>query len=274
MSYLLILILCILPFFKVVRCAFFNLPYVAFYSVRDMILYLKERKWKYFTEYGVDMFIGMFGHGKTLSMVHKARSLYRLYGDSINFISNIELKGIPYTPLVNFNQLVDLGEEPEEGKQGTVVLIDEISSVLSHRNYASFPLELIGLLCQQRKRHVYIMCTAQRFFMVDKIWRSITTNVYDCEKLWRFQHVSCYDAWDYENSMNTHLIRKLGHTWWFVRDIDFASYDTSQMIDKNMVSDFISNEESIVRKGLDSSVNELAIKKPSRKFRKQFRKKG
>ena len=269
MTIFLILLLVILPFFKVVRCALFNIHFVTFYSVKDMYRYLKERKWKYFTEYGIDMFVGMFGHGKTLSMVRKARQLYALYGDSVDFIANFELVGIPYKPLINFNQLVDLGEELPEGKQGTVVLIDEISSVLSHRNYSSFPLELIGLLCQQRKRHVYIMCTAQRFFMVDKIWRSITTNVFDCNKYWRFQHVSVYDAWDYENAMNTQIIQRLGHSWWFVRDIDYDSYNTSQMIDKKQVSEFISNEESIVRKGLDSTVNELAIRKPNKKFRKR-----
>lgn len=272
MKYLLIMFLLIAPFFKVVRCAIFNIHYVTFYIAKDIVQYFKDQKWKNFTEYGIDMYVGMFGHGKTLSMTHKARQLYNLYGDSIDFISNFELKGIPYTPLVNFNQLVNLGEEPKEGKQGTVVLIDEISSVLSHRNYASFPLELIGLLCQQRKRHVYIMCTAQRFFMVDKIWRSITTNVYDCNKYWRFQHVCCYDAWDYENAMNAQLVHRLGHKWWFVRDIDFASYDTSQMISKDMAKEFISNEESIIRKGLDSTVNEKAVAKPSRKLKKMRKK--
>lgn len=264
--------LIIAPFFKAVRCAIFNFHYVAYYSAKDIFYYFKEWKWKDFHAYGIDMYIGMFGHGKTLSMVHRARQLYELYGDTIDFISNIELKGIPYTPLVNFNQLVDLGEEPKEGKQGTVVLIDEISSVLSHRNFASFPLELIGLLCQQRKRRVYILCSAQRFFMVDKMWRSITTNVFDCNKYWRFQHASAYDAWDYENAMNVQLVHRLGHKWWFVRDIDYDSYDTSQMISKDMVIEFISNEESIVRKGLDATVNEKAVVKPSRKLKKMRKK--
>lgn len=268
MNVILVICIFIALCFQLVRCFIVNFHFVSFYSVKDIYEYFRYQKWKVFSEFGIDMYVGMFGHGKTLSMVHKARQLYRLYGDSITFISNFQLKGIPYVPLVNFNQLVDLGEELEEGKQGTVVLIDEISSVLSHRNYASFPLELVGLLCQQRKRHVYIMCTAQRFFMVDKIWRSITNRVIDCNKYWRFQHCSCFDAWEYENAMNTDLIRRQGHLWWFVRDIDFHSYDTSQMIDKKMVSEFISNEETIVRKGLDSTVNELAVAKPSRKLKK------
>lgn len=268
-----IFIFFVLLCFKFFRCVLFNIHYVSFYTFSDIFNYIKYRKWENFCEYGIDMFVGMFGHGKTLSMTHKARLLYAQYGDSLMFVSNYDLRGIPYIPLINFQQLVDLGEQLPEGKQGVVVLIDEISSVLSHRNYASFPLELVSMLCQQRKRHIYIMCTAQRFFMVDKIWRSITTHVYDCNKFWRFQHVCKYDAWDYENAMNVQLIRRIGHSWFFVRDIDYNSYDTSQMISRSMVSDFISNEEAIVRKGLDSSVNELAVSKPSRKLKRQ-RKKG
>ena len=273
MNTLYLVVIVIALCFKLVRCILFNLHNFVFYSVKDVWDFFKHKKWNNFTEYGIDMYVGMFGHGKTLSMTHKARMLYAQYGNSLMFISNYDLKGIPYTPLINFQQLVDLGEELPEGVQGVVVLIDEISSVLSHRNYASFPLELISMLCQQRKRHIYIMCTAQRFFMVDKIWRSITTNVFDCNKYWRLQHVAQYDAWEYENAMNTQLIRRIGHHWWFVRDIDFESYDTSQMITKTSAKEFISNEEAIVRKGLDATVNELAVTKPSRSLRK-LRKKG
>lgn len=254
--------------FKVVRCVLFNLHYVGYYGVKDILNYFIHKKWNDFNNYGIDMYVAMFGHGKTLSMTHKAKALYNKFGDSLVFYSNYELKGIPYIPLINFNQLVDLGEEMPEGVQGYVVLLDEISSVLSHRNYANFPLELIGLLCQQRKKHVYIMCSAQRFFMVDKIWRSITTHVIDCNKLWRLQHNTYYDAWEYENAMNSSLINRLYHNWWFVRDADFEAYDTSEMIDKTSAKDFISNEESIVRKGLDSTVNEKAVNKGSKKMKK------
>ena len=171
---------------KFVRMVFFNLHNIGIYTIVDFFRYVRNKEWTRFNNYGIDMFVGMFGHGKTLSMVHKARQLYKRYGDSIVFISNIHLYNIPYIPLVNFNQLVDIGVVDDPDHQGYVVLIDEISSVLSHRNFANFPLDLIGLLCQQRKKHCYIMCTAQRFFMVDKIFRSITTNVIDCNKYWRF----------------------------------------------------------------------------------------
>lgn len=257
---------------KLTRCIIFNLHNVAVYSIRDLIDYIRFKQWRDFRCFGIDMFIGMFGKGKTLTMVSRAESLYAKYGDSLVFLSNFKLNGIPYIPLVNFNQLVDLGAEMPEGVQGYVVLLDEISSVLSHRNYASFPLELIGLLCQQRKKHVYIMCTAQRFFMVDKIWRSITTNVINCNKYWRFAHASYYDAWDYENAMNANLLQRQYHRWWFVKNNHYNAYDTSEMIGKTKASDFISNEEAIVRKGLDSTVNELAVQKPSRARKKAIKK--
>lgn len=266
--YLVLAVVMVLLCMKLTRCIIFNLHLVGYYGIKDFISYLVHRKWKDFNNFGIDMFIAMFGHGKTLSMTRKAESLYKRFGDSLVFLSNYKLNNIPYIPLINFNQLVDLGEEMPAGVQGYVVCIDEISSVLSHRNYANFPLELIGLLCQQRKKHVYIMCTAQRFFMVDKIWRSITTNVIDCSKHWRFQHNIWYDAWEYENSMNSSLIRRVYHDWWFVRDRVFNAYDTSEMISKTSASDFISNEDAIVRKGLDAQANTAAVKKPSKRLKK------
>ena len=258
--------------FGLVRCFVCNIHNVAFYSVWDIIDYIKNKKWKLFNLYGIDMFIGMFGHGKTLSMTHKARMIYNKYGDSVRFISNYKLIGIPYIPLINFAQLVDLGEEEDNKYVGTVVLIDEIENVLSHRNFANFPLALLHTLTQQRKKHIYIMCSAQRFFMVDKLFRSITTNVIDCKKYWRFQHVVYYDAWDYENGMNPQLIKSFASRWWFVKNGDFNCYDTEQMVSKDSAEMFISNDESLQRKGLDSVVNDNAVIHSSKRAQKQRKK--
>lgn len=269
MIYLSILaIIFIFAISKLFRCIVFNLHNIGIYSVKDLFVYFKEKKWNDFDLYGIDMYIGMFGKGKTLSLVHTASSIYNRYGDSVCFLSNIHLQNIPYIKLVNFEQLVEIGENPPEGVKGFVIIIDEISSVLSHRNYANFPLDLLPVLMQQRKLKMKCLCTAQRYFMVDKIWRSITTNVIDCNKYWRFEHNQYYDAWDYENAMNDKLIKRIYNKWWFVKDKDFNSYDTSQMISKTAASDFISNEESIIRKGLDNVVNFDAVKNPVKK-RKQ-----
>lgn len=265
-----ILLFVLSPLFRVIV---FNLHRVGIYSVYDLYTYIRYQRWKEFNLYGIDMFIGMFGHGKTLSMTHKARLIYSRFGDSVRFISNYKLVDIPYIPLINFNQLVDIGEEEDSKYVGTVVLIDEVENVLSHRNFANFPLALLHTLTQQRKKKVYILCSAQRFFMVDKLFRSITTNVIDCNKYWRFQHCELYDAWDLENAMNYSMIRRKANLWWFIKNKDFDSYDTSEMVKKSTAENFISNDEALVRKGLDSMVNsEAIVHKKSSYFKKQSRK--
>lgn len=251
------------------RCVLFNLHRCGFYTVYDIFDYFGKQKWKEFNYYGIQMYIGMFGHGKTLSMTHDARMIYDRFGDKVRFISNYKLNDIPYIPLINFNQLVDIGEEENSPYIGTVVLIDEIENVLSHRNFANFPLSLLHTLTQQRKKKVYILCSAQRFFMVDKLFRAITTNVIDCNKYWRFQHQEIYDAWDLENSMNYSMIRRLYNSWFFIRNIDYDSYDTSEMIKKGTAEDFISNESALVRKGLDSMSNPDAVVHVSRSERRK-----
>lgn len=82
-----------------------------------------------------------------------------------------------------------------------------------------------------------------------------------------------FDAWDYENAMNSQLVHQLTHKWWFVRNKDFESYDTTQMISENMSADFISNEEHLAKVGLDGMVNSDAIQKPSRLLKKARKRK-
>lgn len=253
------------PLFRVIIQ---NLHLIGIYTVRDIFEYFYYKKYDEFNLYGIDMFIGMFGHGKTLSMTHKARLIYKKYGDRVRFLSNYKLNGIPYIPLINFNQIVEIGEEDDQKYDGTVVLIDEIENVLSHRNFSSFPLALLHTITQQRKKRVYILCSAQRFFMVDKIWRSITTNVINCNKFWRFQHCEIYDAWDLEQSMNYANIKRISNRWYFVKNQDYNSYDTSEMVKKGTAEDFISNEEALVRIGLDSMANNDAIIHKSRQLKR------
>ena len=259
------IVLCIAAFVVLIisplaRLIVTHLHLIGIYSVVDLINYIKYKKWDEFNLYGIQMYVGMFGHGKTLSMAHRAYLIHNKFGDRIRFISNFHLNDIPYIPLINFNQLVDLGEEEDHKYDGTVVLIDEIENVLSHRNFANFPLELIHVLTQQRKKKVFILCSAQRFHMVDKLWRSITDYVIDCNKFWRFQHCEVFDAWDLENAVNRDILRRKQNIWWFVKNQDYNCYDTSEMIKKHTAEDFISNDQTLVRKGMDLVVNDKAVR--------------
>lgn len=255
------------------RCIVRNLGNIYFFGLKDIILYFKEKKWEDVNiGAGITCWIGMFGHGKSLSMCKRCQTIYDQYGDRVRFISNIHLKHIPYIELTNFNQIVKIADDPDYSYEATVVVIDEIEALLSHRNFANFPLSLLNCLMQQRKLKLRIFCTCQRWFTVDKIWRSITTDIYDCNKYWRFQHMVKYDAWDYENAMNFTSIRPIQNIWWFVKNRDYDTYDTSEMVSRQSSEDFLSNEESIVRTGLDNMANPDAVKRPKKK--KTERRKG
>ena len=82
-----------------------------------------------------------------------------------------------------------------------------------------------------------------------------------------------YDAWDLEQAMNYQQIKRTGNKWFFVRNVDYDSYDTSQMITKDAAENFISNDLILQRRGLDGMSNPDAIVNISRKERRK-RKKG
>lgn len=245
------------PLFRII-CK--NIHLVCIYFFLDLYDNIKHKRWKTNNfPYGIDLYIGMFGSGKTLTMTHRARLLYQAYGGQVRILSNYHLNDIPYIPLINFNQICDL-EDNNDQYIGTLVLIDEIEHVLSHRNFSKFPLEMLSVLCQQRKCKVTIWASCQRFSMVDKLFRSITTNVIDCNKMWRFASCTIYDAWEMENAVNYDSIKARSKLWWFVKNQDYRSYDTYQMIRKNSAEDFISNDEAIRSKGLDMMKQQINVK--------------
>lgn len=248
-------------FLPVFRVAVKNLPFVIFYYIKDTINYIRSQGWKYGKGlYGITIFVGMFGCGKTLSMVHRIRKIYNVYGDRVRILSNIDLVDIPYIKLVNFNQIVELQKECTDYDL-TVVVIDEIEHVLSHRNYAKFPLAMLGTITQQRKLKppVYMLCTAQRFFMVDKLFRSLCTDVVDCNKYWRFVRNNVYDAWDVESKSSFDNCKLKSSLYWFVHDDDYYSYDTLDLVTSSSSDDFISNDEALINKGLDFVDRQVAL---------------
>ena len=149
---------------------------------------------------GFSVSSGMFGRGKTLSMTKYAVDIYnkyQKYGKTVRIVSNYEIKSVPYIPLVNFEQIVELGNLAVEGKDdciGTIVCIDEIEMLFSHRKFASFPIEVLSSVCQSRKAHIMMLTSAQRWKMQDAAIRDITYYAINCKKIWRFQLNYWFDA--------------------------------------------------------------------------------
>lgn len=251
-----LIILLICPYTR----AYILHPFLAvYYTLYDIVDYIVHKKWKLWNGYGIKMYIGLFGKGKTLSAVHYVVKSAKKY--KLNVLSNIKLSGIEYTPLVNYQQIIDAPAD-------TIVLIDEISTLWNAREWQSFNISLLFQILQCRKNRKELVCTAQRFQHVDKLLRDVTSYVIDCRKFFRAEINTYYDAWDYENISNPRMLKPLKRKCWFIRNRDFNSYDTSEIIDNYKKMDFLENKEILENKGgIETSV--YNVSHVSKKFKKR-----
>lgn len=204
------------------------------YAVRDVVDYIVHKGWKVWKGFGILIYIGMFGTGKTLSAVRYVINQAKQY--NLHVYSNIKLNGIEYTELKNFKDIIDAPPD-------SIFLIDEISTLFNARDWKNFSIDLLFQILQCRKNRKQLVCTAQRFQHVDKLLRDVTSEVVVCSKTWRFCHNQYYDAYDYENVSNGRLIKRIANVWYFATNAHYNAYDTSELIDNFKKAEFVSNEE-------------------------------
>ena len=159
----------------------------------------------------------------------------------------------------------------------TLVLGDEFSVQMNSRSFKTNidPLFLNTILTC-RHYDISLFYTTQRFHHVDALLRQVTSRVGDCNKLWRFQRISWYDAWELENAANVANIKPLSRGCWFVTNSDYNAYDTMACVDnlskKVTDGDMLSENEIHELLGSTSSSDMNAVSTPSRRFIKRMRK--
>lgn len=247
MAAIIIIAICvILVAFPTVRCAVLHPVSFWVYACRDAYNYVRRCSYNICPSGELVAYTGLFGRGKTLSVVHKVVGAYHQYNgrkvwcsrrkqlvtQRVKIISNVSLN-VPYEDFISLEQVVLAAERnrdyDDEHNTLTVTLVlgDEFSVQLNSRQFKNNidPLFLNTILTC---RHYYISLyyTAQRFCHVDALLRQVTSYVVECDKFWRFQRLAFYDAWDLENATNTQLITPFRRGCWFVRDADYQAYDT------------------------------------------------
>lgn len=125
-----------------------------------------------FGEYGLHMFCGEQGSGKTTSVVHKLLELQAKY-PKCKVRTNMNYK-YEDEPLGDWKSLVS----NENGIYGQVEVIDEIQTWFSSLDSKNFPPEMITEISQQRKQKKMLIGTAQVFGRIAKPIREQTTFVY------------------------------------------------------------------------------------------------
>lgn len=133
---------------------------------------LYNRDPKEFQEYGLHLFCGEQGSGKTTAAVELIQRWRQRY-PAMKVISNMDLKGEDkrlshWRDILNYNNDI----------YGTAVVIDEIQSWFSSNESKNFPPEMLAEISQQRKQRKAIIGTAQVFSRVAKPIREQAAYIY------------------------------------------------------------------------------------------------
>lgn len=147
---------------------------------------------KVFKPYGLTVFCGRQGGGKTISMVEYLDNMHKLYPDA-KIITNFNYvkQDMPFTSWRQFTEV-------RNGLDGVIFAIDELQNEYNSNNWKDFPEELLSVVTMQRKQRIKIVATTQVFTRVVKQLREQCYEVVECKTFFgRWTKQKCYDADDY-----------------------------------------------------------------------------
>ncbi len=264
------------------------------YCLLDIYNYFRYKRYNDLATGKLICYTALFGGGKTLSCVHYITGLYHKYDgrkvwdgnrkkfviQKVHVISNVDLD-IPYEHFESLAQIVRVAEKfrdmdyENDTLTCTLVLGDEFSVQMNSRSFKTNidPLFLNTLLTC-RHHHITLVYNAQRFNHVDALLRQVTSYVVECRKVWRFMIQSKYDAFVLENAVDPTIIKPVSRGGWFIRDKDFASYDTLACVGnlkKAVNAGDMETEIEIINRQANHNSDIDRITNPTRKFNRMRR---
>lgn len=256
----------------------YHFPALLFYYIYDRLLFIYFRKIKQFSGWGIHLYTGKFGQGKTSQMTVKAYKLACKY-PQLFILTNIKLTNFPkHTAILPLRTADDILNAPDN----TLVLIDEIGTLFNSRDFScgerSVPKPVFQHLCQCRKRHMMIYGTVQRFNLLDKQIRDITATVTDCKV--KFKHPfsrlmigETYDIDEYEAWVSNKMYTPVPDytTVEIQKDHYRQLYDTTELIQGLLKMDYLSDEEILRNQG-DSDGIIIGDKKMQKMYKKAMKK--
>ena len=238
-----------------------KLPEFLMYLVYDYCVYIYCHKYLLFYGWGIHLYTGRFGAGKTSLMTMKAYELCEKY-PQLHVLTNYKLTNFPvHTEILPLRTAQDILNAPNN----TLVLIDEIGTIFNSRDFSSgkraVPKPVFQLLCQCRHRKIMIFGTVQRFNLLDKQIRDISATVTECRA--SFKHpftrkltAFCYDITEYESAQNNPMyIPRVYDTYVYIQTEKARHlYDTEEMVSGMIEKDYIPDEEILRNRGDSASI--------------------
>ncbi len=201
-----------------------------------------ERDPDFFQEFGLHVFAGEQGSGKTMAMVHALRRLQKMY-PKLRVKTNFHYK-FEDGRIEDYHDIL----ESENDIYGEIDCIDEIQNWFNSNAARSFPVEMLTEITQQRKQRKCIFATSQVFMRVAKPIREQTfylylpTTIFGCLTIVR----KYKPIIDQKGDMKDKKLRKI---YFFVHSEELRnSYDTFEKI-KNLSKQGFKEENLQVRSG-------------------------
>ncbi|MGT2757717.1 hypothetical protein [Streptococcus ovuberis] len=160
------------------------------YIIHDGFMRLKNGR--EFREYGLTLYCGRQGAGKTMAMVEYLERMRKLYPKAV-ICTNFGYVHENF-PMTSWKQIFEI----RNGLDGVIFAIDEIQNEYNSSSWKNFPEGLLAEITQQRKQRIKIVGTSQVFTRVVKQLREQTFEVVDCRTfLGRWTFTKAFDAEEY-----------------------------------------------------------------------------
>lgn len=205
------------------------------------ILFINGKK---FNLFGVTIFCGRQGGGKTIGIVEELERVRHEFPKAI-ICTNIHYIHQDL-PLVDWRQLLEI----RNGLDGVVFVIDEIQNEYDNSKWKDFPDWVLSVITQQRKQRIKIYLSSQVYTRVVKQIREQCYEVVECKTfMGRWTRLKCYDAEDYNTIIDNPSPEKkfkLRKKWRrsfiqsnYIRNL----YDSYKVVETMQKAEFINRNE-------------------------------
>ena len=160
---------------------------------------LRKMGIKPFKEYGLTLFTGRQGAGKTMTLVYEAERYREEYPD-LFICSNFGYvyENEPLKSLADIANAVLKAKEADAS--GVLILWDEIQNDFD--SFSKVSRDVLAVVTQQRKQHIKILGTSQVFTRVSKALREQTFEVCVCNTIMgRYTRGRFYDADEFSHNI-------------------------------------------------------------------------
>ena len=133
-----------------------------------------------FDMYGVYLYCGRVGTGKTISMVRRAARIKKRY-PKVKIYANFHTE-VADGYINTWRDILDITNYDEDGvNQGVLFLFDEIHLTFSSRSWKDAPANLLEYISLQRHFHKCIFGSSQVYTRVDKVIREQADWIVECK---------------------------------------------------------------------------------------------